>query len=154
MTANLTDYHRAADGWAELDVDHWTAELRAAGWVGNLRRRPRGPIVVYRGQSDVRSQLSLSWTRSRHNALHFARRHVTIAATIDRAAVTATVWRAVAPPAAVLGVGDDTIGEHGEILTDPACLLDVRPVLQVTGDAWPYRVRRITAQFAQNDMSR
>ena len=128
----LLDYHYAADGFMPFDLDAWVARLRAAGWVGNPRRRPRGPIVVWRGQSDAR-RLGISWSRDRFTATHFARRHVAIAETVDGATVTATVWRAVAPLEAVLGVGHDDIGEEGEMLVDPALLTDVRAVAVVTG---------------------
>ena len=50
-------YHKAADYFEALDVDHWVARLRAE--LAPARRRK--PVTVWRGQA-VDWPLGSSWT--------------------------------------------------------------------------------------------
>jgi len=116
-------YHHDADGFLPLPLDAWVIRLRAAGFIGlGQKYPPRRPITLWRGQA-LNRPLGMSWARGRYTAEHFARRHVNITAMVDHIQVRGGIWRAVAPPSAVLAIPSRDLGEPGEVLVDPAGLI-------------------------------
>jgi hypothetical protein len=111
--------------WPSCDICSWRwkivalAYLRQVGYIGDLPQ-PDTELLIYRGVSNTRYRLGLSWSTNIETARHFVRplgrgRHRSV-----------FVYSAVAPPDAFLG--GFGVRDEPEYVVDPSLLTDVKQV--------------------------
>lgn len=104
--------HGAVAHLDDLGSETWIEMFEETGFVADPPRpRPTVPTVIYRAQPVDAPELGMSWTTDRAVADWFRDRW-------ERAEIDAEIWRASAPPHAVLGMTNGR--EEHEVIVSPS----------------------------------